>query len=310
VRRVSQGIGRIDRETTVEQAIGIDIGGTRIKAVALAGDGVVLGRHESRTLDEPAALVEAGREMIERLSAAERRTVAVGLAAPGLAAADERSIAWMQGRLEAVQGLDWTEQLGRAVRVLNDAQAATLAEAALGAAAGCDHVILLTLGTGVGGGAMVDGRLLRGRLGRAGHLGHICLDMAGEADIVGTPGSLEDLVGDHSVSQRTGGRFADTRQLVAAVEQGDGEAQRHWRQTIHALACGIVSLINALDPQRVVIGGGIAQAGPTLFDPLREAVGRLEWRPTGQAVEIVPAMLGSDAGAIGAARYAMVGGAS
>ncbi len=308
--RVNQGIGRIDRETTVEQAIGIDIGGTRIKAVALAGDGVVLGRHESRTLDEPAALVEAARAAIERLSAAERRTVAVGLAAPGLAAADERSIAWMQGRLEAVQGLDWTEQLGRPVRVLNDAQAATLAEAALGAAAGCDHVILLTLGTGVGGGALVDGRLLRGRLGRAGHLGHICLDPAGEPDIVGTPGSLEDRVGDHTVSQRTGGRFADTRQLVAAVEQGDPEARRYWEQTIHALACGIVSLINVLDPERVVIGGGVAQAGPTLFDPLIEAMGRLEWRPTGQAVEIVPAMLGSDAGAIGAARYAMAGGAS
>jgi len=297
------------RQKHVQQAIGIDIGGTRIKAVALSAGHAVLDRCETATVDEPAGLVAAVAAAIERLSdaAPDATGVPVGLAAPGLAADDERSIAWMQGRLEAVQGLDWTAKLGRPVRVLNDAQSATLAEASAGAATGCRHVVMLTLGTGVGGGAIVDGQLLRGALGRAGHLGHICLNPDGEPDIVGAPGSLEDLVGDHSVAARTGGRFADTRGLAEAVRQHDQEATRHWQRTIHVLACGIVSLINALDPQRIVIGGGIAQAGPTLFDPLRAAVAAMEWRPTGAAVAIVPATLGADAGAIGAARYAMAG---
>jgi glucokinase len=229
----------------------------------------------------------------------------VGIAAPGLAAADNRSIRWMRGRLEAVEGLDWSTELARDIRVLNDAHAATVAEAWVGAAAGLSHVVLLTLGTGVGGGVICDGRLLQGRLGRAGHLGHITLDRDGERDIVNTPGSLEDLVGDHTVHARSG--YASTRDLVDALP-ADPQARSVWNRTIHTLACGITSLVNCFDPEVVVIGGGIAGAGEALFGPLQEKMHAVEWRPTDEAVPVVPAALDSYAGAVGAARFAMTRG--
>ncbi|MEM6550762.1 MAG: ROK family protein [Planctomycetota bacterium] len=283
------------------EAIGIDIGGTRIKAAAVGGDGVVGEAVRRPTVGDPRGLVSAVRETLEALRGPD---VPVGIAAPGLAAKDGGSIAWMRGRMEALEGLDWSAALGRSVRVLNDGHAATLAEAWCGAAAGCRNVVMLTLGTGVGGGVLLGGRLLTGASGRAGHLGHITIDRSGPADIVGTPGSLEDLVGDHTVYARTG--FASTRELVAAVADGNEEAARHWRAVVHALACGVVGLINVFDPEAVVIGGGIATAGDALFVPLRCEMDALEWRPFGEGVPVLPAALGDLAGAVGAGRFALL----
>nr|HXE54565.1 ROK family protein [Tepidisphaeraceae bacterium] len=233
---------------------------------------------------------------------------AIGLAGPGIAAPDGRSIWWMQGRLDQIQGLNWTEFLSRPIRVsvLNDAQAALMGESWIGAAAGCKNVMLLTLGTGVGGALMVDGRLLRGHLGRAGHLGHICLNSDGNPDITGTPGSLENAIGNCTIEQRTNGRFKSTHDLIAASAAGDADATTAWRRSVRALTCGVASLINVADPEIVVIGGGIARAGAALFDPLRAELDRVEWRPHGKQARVVPAVLGEHAGAIGAARIAMV----
>ncbi len=213
----------------------------------------------------------------------------------------------MQGRLAEVEGLDWTVFLARwkCVPVLNDAQAALLGEVWHGAAAGRRNVMMLTLGTGVGGAAMVDGRLLKGHLGRAGHLGHICMDIDGPPDIVNTPGSLEEAVGNCTIEQRTGGRFSSTLDLADAHRGGDAEATRVWSRMIRALACGIASLVNVLNPEVVVIGGGISLAGDVLFEPLEKELTKVEWRPHGQRVKIVPAKLGEYAGAYGAAWNAM-----
>src|SRR5579862_3399407 len=152
-------------------AIGIDLGGTNIKVVSVTADGTPLSRASVPT--EDAAEVdwaERIREQIRRVEAEQGGPAdRIGLSAPGLPASDGRRIAWMQGRMEAVQGLDWTTYLGmaRTIPVLNDAQAALRGEAWIGAARGCRNVILLTLGTGVGGAVMVDGHLLRGHIGRA-----------------------------------------------------------------------------------------------------------------------------------------------
>src|SRR5258706_6666131 len=154
---------------------------------------------------------------------------------------------------------------------------------------------------------MVDGRLLRGHLGRAGHLGHICLDIDGERDIANTPGSLETMIGNYTVESRSGGRFGTTHELVDAYRRGDTQARRLWEIALDALACGIVSLINILDPEIAIIGGGIAVAGDALFKPLEKKVREIEWTLEGEHVRIVPATLGEFAGAIGAARNAMQG---
>ncbi len=293
--------------TSFPYSIGIDIGGTSAKSVRVTGDGQVLA-HEVLPID--AADPHWPRRLLALVARIERSAgpaAAVGVAAPGIARPDGRAIWWMQGRLGEVEELDWTAFLARdkPVPVLNDAQAALIGEAWLGAAAGCNNILMLTLGTGVGGAAVIDGRLLRGHLGRAGHLGHICLDPAGPPDIVGTPGSLEQAIGNCTVSRRSGGHFTSTLALAAAAATGDKDADAVWRRAVRALACGIASLVNVLDPETVVIGGGIAAAGAVLLDPLRKELDALEWRPHGRQVRVVPAKLGEFAGAIGAARNAM-----
>ncbi|HEX2747615.1 MAG TPA: ROK family protein [Verrucomicrobiales bacterium] len=284
---------------------GIDIGGTQIKAGAFAEDGTVV----ASTLTEGEALCgERWRESVrEALAVLEKkcgtRIERVGIAAPGLAAKDSRSIREMPGRLAGLEGLDWTAFLARerVVPVLNDAHAALLGEVWCGAARGARNCFMLTLGTGVGGAAMCDGRLLTGHAGRAGHLGHISLNPAGAPDIVGTPGSLEDAVGNHSVERRSGGRFTMTRELLSAAAAGDARAQEIWEESVQALAAGIVSLINVLDPEVVILGGGIMAAGDQLMAPLRRHLDAMEWRVAGRGVPLVFATLGEMAGACGAA---------
>jgi glucokinase len=209
-------------------------------------------------------------------------------------------------RLRGLEGLDWRRWLGHstAVPVFNDAHAALMGEAWIGAARGFSNVVLLTLGTGVGGAAMVDGRLLRGHLGRAGHLGHVSLDPNGPLDIVNTPGSLEDSIGDCSLPQRTRGSFTATRDLVAAVRRRSPEAVRVWLKSIRTLAAALAGFINIFDPQVIVLGGGVANSGSTLFVPLRAELRKFEWRPGGARVRLVKAALGHYAGAVGAAQGA------
>lgn len=152
---------------------------------------------------------------------------------------------------------------------------------------------------------MDDIGLLRGHIGRAGHLGHICLDLDGAKDITNVPGSLEDLIGNWTVQQRSRGRFATTHELVAAYEAGDVLATEVWLRSIRALGCAIASFVNVLDPEAVVIGGGIARSGRSLFGPLQRVLDEVEWRPGGARVKLLSAKLGEFAGACGAARHAL-----
>jgi glucokinase len=289
---------------------GIDIGGTNVKAVAVAQDGTLLQRVTHATRDGAASAADwtaLGREAVASFAQALGSNPArIGVCAPGLAASDQRSIAHLPGKLSGLVGLDWTHALGSSsvVPVLNDAHAAILGEAWIGAARTRQHVVMLTLGTGVGGAVMNEGRLLRGAMGRAGHIGHLCLDPEGPRSITGMPGALEIMIGDCSVAARTGGRFTSTAALVAAHQAGDVDATRTWLRSVRALGCGIASCINLFDPEVVVIGGGIAQAGEALFVPLAKELARAEWRPGGRAVPVVPATLGEWAGAMGAARHA------
>jgi glucokinase len=210
----------------------------------------------------------------------------------------------MRGRLAGLQGLDWAEALAAKarVRVMNDAHAALLGEAWTGAAAGAREAVLLTLGTGVGGAILTGGRILTGATGKAGHWGHVTVDADGPPSIAGMPGSLEAAIGNYTVADRSGGRFRDTRDLVAAHRAGDAEATAVWLRSVQRLACAVASIVNALDPEVVILGGGIARAGPALFEPLAGFLDSVEWRPLGRGVRVVPAALGDLAGAIGAAR--------
>ena len=289
-------------------SIGVDLGGTNIKIVVISNDGNVLEYLTCDTGDSEGSWAQTIKQHIDQIQKQRGQSPChIGLAAPGLAAKDGRSIAYMQGRLKGLQGLVWQDVLESPapVAVLNDAHAALLGEVWQGAAKGYRNVILLTLGTGVGGAVLVEGRLIKGQIGRAGHLGHVTVNSDGGPDIVNTPGSLEQMIGNYNVGERSGGRFTSTRLLVEAHLRGDTQATTIWlRSTLH-LAAAIASFINAFDPEIVIIGGGIAQAGSALFDPLGKELDRFEWRPLGHSVQVIPAALGEKAGAIGAAYHAI-----
>ena len=287
-------------------SIGIDLGGTNIKIVVISNDGDVLEYLTCDTADSEGSWAETIKKNVNLIQKQRGQSPChIGLAAPGLAASDGRSIAYMQGRLKGLQGFVWQDFLDSVapVVVLNDAHAALLGEAWRGAAKGYRNVILLTLGTGVGGAVLVEGRLIKGQIGRAGHLGHVTVYSDGSPDIVNTPGSLEQMIGNYNLAERSGGRFSSTRLLVEAHLRGDKEATTVWLRSIFHLAAAIASFINAFDPEIVIVGGGIAKAGLALFDPLRKELDRFEWRPLGHTVQVVPAALGEKAGAIGAAYY-------
>jgi glucokinase len=290
-------------------AIGVDLGGTNIKVAVVSEDGRILSSSTCETVNETRpSWAHTIKETIGLLENEQGEPATwIGLAAPGLPAPDELSIANMPERLQGLEGLNWTEflQSSRSVPILNDAHAALLGEAWKGAANGYDHAVLLTLGTGVGGAILAGGRLFRGHTGRAGHLGHISLNPDGPRDIVGTPGSLEQMIGNSTLSARSGGRFTSTRNLVEEHLLGNAQATEIWLRSVYYLAAGVGSIINALDPEVVILGGGIAQAGPALFKPLEQFMDRIEWRPLGIRVGIVPAALGDLAGTLGAAYYSM-----
>jgi glucokinase len=352
-------------------ALGIDLGGSSVKAAAVTPDGKLLAqtnvpfdvnerfdwaRRIQQIVSELDAATQAslspqreeglrvrgddGKDLKAKPTTTDLTTPhpvegrgslqasAIGISAPGLAARDGRSIARMPGRLHGLEGLDWSHFLNaergtgnaepehsdtysafRAARsafvpVLNDAHAALLGEAWLGAARGFKNVFMLTLGTGVGGAAIVDGRLLKGALGRAGHLGHVSLDLDGPRDVCGMPGSLEALVGNYSIEERTAGRFKTTHDLVSAHARGDAFATEVWLKSVRALGYAISSLVNVLDPEAVIIGGGIARSGAALFEPLERFMRDTEWN-VGAPVKILPAELGELAGAYGAAWNAL-----
>lgn len=284
--------------------IGLDIGGTNIKALAFTPDGETLAAESVLTSDDGTGQWrERARAAVQSVLARSPAPARVGVAAPGLPARDGRSIAFMPGRLPGLEGLDWQQwlELEAPVTVFNDARAALLGEVWLGAARGTANAVLLTLGTGVGGAAMVDGRVLCGHLGRAGHLGHISLDPDGVRDIANTPGSLEDAIGECTLVKRSGGQFTSTSELVAAYRQSSPQASEVWLRSVRALAAAIAGFVNVLDPEIIVIGGGIADAEDALFQPLQEALDQFEWRPGGARVRVVKAALGRNAGATGAA---------
>ncbi|HYE66924.1 MAG TPA: ROK family protein [Pyrinomonadaceae bacterium] len=290
-------------------AVGFDLGGTNIKAVAVTEDGELLEHTTCPTEDdESGTWAEKVRSQLQILE--ERRgEVAkwVGMAAPGVVAPNGRSIAHVSGRLRGLQGFDWTDYLksDREIPVINDAQAALLGEAWRGAALGCRHAILITLGTGVGGAILSEGKLMKGLTGRAGDFGHVTLDVDGQPDHAGIPGSLEDAIGDSTLAARSKGRFTSTLQLVEAHLAGDVSATEIWIRSVYQLSCAIASLINIFDPEVIIIGGGIARAGRALFEPMERFRERLEWRPDNLCIPVIPAALGDLAGALGAAYNAM-----
>lgn len=285
-------------------AIGIDLGGTRIKGLYLR-DGQVSDWLYFPT-GEGESFKESVRDAVNQLcNTIGTNSCPVGISAPGIAAEDGLSITCMPGRLPGLEGLIWADYLGMPAVVLNDAVCALLAESRLGAAKGYKNVVMLTLGTGVGGALLVDGKPYLGSLLKAGHWGHTSVDADGFTDVTVMPGSIEEAIGNVSVERRSHGRFKSTQDLLNAASENDPFAQWIWLSSVQKLAITVAGISNAFAPELVVLGGGIAHAGDVLFTPLARFMDIYEWRPDGRGVEIKKALFTDLAGAVGAACLAL-----
>jgi glucokinase len=302
----------VTQPVTRHRWLGLDLGGTNIKVAVLEGD-ATLAAVDQRGADAEGgpdavidALATAGREAIDRWGPVAGAAVGV----PGLF--DEPT-----GRIELFPNLPgpWPgtpltgpliDELGVPVAIINDARAFTLAESRLGAAAGCDTVAALVLGTGIGGGIVIDGRLHLGRHGRAGELAHQVIVPDGPPCGCGNRGCLEAVASSGALTA-LGGQ-ATVEDVFAAAEAGDVRAQAAIATVSDHLGVAIANVVTMLVPERVVIGGGVAAAGDALLDPLRAAVVAHCPLVPPDWYEIVPARLGAHAGAIGAALWAAAAG--
>jgi len=286
--------------------IGIDLGGTRIKAVAIDESGNILYQYFQATNDGDDAIWKnailiALKEIKGKIKCAGS---VIGISAPGLPNANNSAIAYMPGRLQGLENFEWTDFLKMRTFVLNDAISAMMGEARFGAAKYRKNVVMITLGTGVGGAILIDGKPYQGSFNKAGHIGHMVIDSEGEADIIGMPGSLEDAIGNCSIEKRTSGKFKTTHQLLEAFRNGDSFAKEIWLTSVKKLAIGLASITNILSPEMIIIGGGIAEAGNDLFEPLESFMDKYEWRAGGNQTKIVKAQYGDFSGAVGAACFA------
>jgi glucokinase len=288
-------------------AIGIDLGGTRIKAVVIDEGGNVLHQIYTATNDGDGAVWKDAvqKTVTELLKRMKQQSAVVGLSAPGLPDETNTMIACMPGRMQGLENLVWKDLLQHPAYVINDAVSAMLAEATFGAAKDKKHVVMLTLGTGVGGAILIDGKPYQGAFSKAGHIGHMVIDDEGDCDVTGMPGSLEECIGNCTVEKRSKGRFKSTHELLIAYRDGDECAKEVWLKSVRQLAIGLASVTNILSPQVIVLGGGITEAGDALFEPLQRYMEQYEWRTGGNKVDIVKASYGDLAGAIGAACFAM-----
>ncbi|HLJ03967.1 MAG TPA: ROK family protein [Solirubrobacteraceae bacterium] len=310
--------------------IGVDMGGTKLLAGALDTDFYVHRRVQRSVsgLDQSAVLDITVDAVQEATELAGGTVEAVGFGIPSLIdRRTGRAVVAVNLPLFDVPFADvMAERLGLPVFVDNDANVAVLAEHRAGAARGCTHVVLLTIGTGIGGGLILDDRVYRGAVGSGAELGHMTIDLNGPPCQGNCPnhGCLESLASGTALA-REALRLAQERgdsALARAASEGrdvagplitelahDGdEAAREAIELIGTrLGVGIASLVNIFNPQVVVIGGGVVAAGDLLLEPARAEVARRSLPPSRDVVRIVPARFGAEAGMVGAAVLALDG---
>jgi glucokinase len=312
---------------SAECVIGLDLGGTKLRAAVVGRDLAVRHRasRSSREGDALELLAAAVGEVAELAAGAGEEVVAAGLGIPSLVDRATGTALWTNHLdLAGVPVRDvLSERLGLRVAVDNDANAALLAEHRVGAAVGARHALLLTLGTGIGGAALVDGALLRGAHGAAGELGHVVVAADGPPCPGNCPnrGCLEAMASGTALAragERAAERWPDSglgrelargRALTGALvtelaHDGDAAAVEAVAEVGRWLGVGLSGLVNVFDPEVVVVGGGVIRAGDLLLDPAREELAARALPPIAERARVVPAALGEESGMIGAALLA------
>lgn len=286
-------------------SIGVDVGGTKIATGVLRG-GELLDRHVQPTPETGwEAVLDAVAAQVRQLQAQHPDATLVGVGVPGPLNADRTRVKFapnIYGFLDVpmVDGL--RDRLAQRVVLENDAKAAALAEAYLGAARGTESSVYVTVSTGIGAGIVLNGRLWRGRHGIAGELGHITVMPGGPVSGAGLDGALEAVASGTAIARDASyalNREVSTAEAFALAAQGHPAARRVVTQAMRAIGVALADLQKVLDPEVFVIGGGVASVGDPFFQGVQAAAD--EYAAGFAPVTIRRAQLGPDAGVIGAA---------
>ena len=286
--------------------LGVDLGGTAIKLGLFSLEGELLAEHQ-RPTPQPATPGSVCVEIVDAISVLDPhgRAAVVGIGLPGPMDADARvaRICINLPGWEEVPLAAWLEpRLKRRVTLANDGNCALVGEAWKGAAAGFSDVLLLTLGTGVGGGVMLGGQLFTGHNGAAAEPGLITLFPDGPDCNSGNRGSLEQFASITGLKRLSG---SEPSSLAMAASDGDAKALAHWERYGQLLGTGISSLVYAFTPQLVLVGGGLAGASEHFLPAVRREVSTRVQAVSREGLQIKPCALGNGAGRLGAARLAI-----
>ncbi len=310
-------IAHLGRESLsiMEYAIGIDLGGTSIKYALVSKEGAM---PYAGSLDTPAtagaravldAIATGVAACADYAEANALTPLGVGIGTPGVVSADGRRVLGGAENIAGWEGVDLAggieERSGLRTVASNDANAMATGEWLFGAARGASDALFVTVGTGIGSAALIDGHMWRGHGGRGMEMGHITVKCDGEPCACGGRGCLEHYASTSALVRRyaelAGDTGADGREIVRLYLAGDPTAAQvlseHWAYLGH----GIASMINVFSPQLVVVGGGISEAGDFYFERLRRSVGAQVIDVCAAETRIVPAELGNRAGCLGAA---------
>jgi glucokinase len=307
--------------------LAIDIGGTKLAAGVVDAGGTILVRGEVPTLaaEGPERVLNRILRLAENVLAAPRvstdaiQRIGIGCAGPvdrraGLILNPPNLPGWI--RVPLVERIE--KALGHPVVLENDANAAALGEFRYGAGKGASSLVYMTVSTGIGSGIILDGKIWHGVKDGAGEVGHMTLLPDGPMCGCGNRGCLEALASGPSIVRRARealvtGRPSRLREaggftaadVVRLAKEGDPIAAEVWAETVGYLGLGVAAMVMILAPERVVIGGGVTQAGDFLFEPLRREVRRRVKLVAIESVPILPAALGPDVGILGAAAVAL-----
>jgi glucokinase len=311
--------------------LAIDLGGTKMIAAIISHPPQIIARDYSLTLADEGmeAVSERIFSAIDRLLSAKNmdssQLLCIGIAAAG-AVDSERGLVTSSPNLPGWHDIPLRDVVSRKYKVdtilINDANAEVIGEHEFGAGRGASNLILLTIGTGIGGGIIINGKLYTGATGSAGEIGHTTIDVNGPKCSCGNIGCWETLASGRAMAKEAISRISHgeksvltgmvkgeiekitTEKIEEAARRGDPLALEVISRAATYLGIGMVNLINAFNPELIIVGGGVAKMGELLLEPARQVVRERAFRLAAGAVRIVPTQLGDDAGVLGAAIFA------
>ncbi|DAA95308.1 TPA: hypothetical protein CPT80_08330 [Candidatus Gastranaerophilales bacterium HUM_9] len=305
--------------------IGIDVGGTNVKIALVNEKGGIVYSNSIPTRAEMGyeytvnSMKEAIKELLKETNTSAKDVEGMGFGFPGQIDCKKgivRLAPNIPGWVDVPIAEIMEKEFGIPTRVDNDVRCAALGELNFGAGKGCENLVCITVGTGIGSGLIINGKLVRGASNAAGEIGHIKLDMTGGPLCgCGDRGCLEAFASGPSIVAMAeeyikGGKSTKYRELAnpditpyvvsVAAQQGDPVAKRIFTIIGEYIGVGLASVVNLLNPEKIIIGGGVAAAGDILMTPIKETLVKRAMPISGGAVEVVPAQLGNTAGVIGA----------